>query len=442
MVERIPPQNIEAEQSLLGCLLLDKDAMTKVSDTLRAEDFYREIHSELYDAMVSLYSKHQPIDLLTLTNELQERGKLEFVGGRSYVVELSTVVPSAAHITHYANIISRKATLRRLIQSASDIVEESYVESKDVDVILDESEQKLFSVSQRYLKHVFIPIQTLLGDAFERIDQLHKHKGQLRGIATGFSDLDHYLAGLQRSDLVILAARPSIGKTTLALDIIRNVARTTPVGLFTIEMSREEVTDRFLAAEAGVSLWKMRTGRLSSEGEFNDFDKIATALDSLAKTKIFIDDSSGPTVLQMRAMARRLQAEHGLGLIVVDYLQLIRSNKNYDNPVQQITEISRNLKGLARELNIPVLALSQLSRAVESRPDQRPKLSDLRDSGSIEQDADVVMFIYREDKVKRDSEKKNVAEIMISKHRNGPTGEVELYFDEDNVSFKNLAKNF
>ena len=367
---------------------------------------------------------------------------MDTVGGISYLTSLINSVPTAAHAVNYGKIVQRKKVLRDLIDTAHNIIGLGYQEEEELDTLLDQAEQKLFSVSQRSIQQNFLGIDKSLHDAFERLDRLHKGDGTTRGLATGFIDLDNITAGLQKSNLVILAARPSIGKTTLALDIIRNVARTTPVGLFTIEMSREEVTDRFLAAEAGVSLWKMRTGRLSSEGEFNDFDKIATALDSLAKTKIFIDDSSGPTVLQMRAMARRLQAEHGLGLIVVDYLQLIRSNKNYDNPVQQITEISRNLKGLARELNIPVLALSQLSRAVESRPDQRPKLSDLRDSGSIEQDADVVMFIYREDKVKRDSEKKNVAEIMISKHRNGPTGEVELYFDEDNVSFKNLAKNF
>ena len=308
--------------------------------------------------------------------------------------------------------------------------------------LLDQAEQRLFSVSQRSVQQNFLGLEKSLHDAFERLDRLHKGDGALRGVPTGFVDLDAKLAGLQKSNLVILAARPSMGKTSLALDIVREVGKIVPVGFFTIEMSREEVTDRLIAAEAGVSLWKMRTGRLSSEGEQNDFEKIAVALDSLAKTKIFIEDSPSPTVMQMRAMARRLQAEHGLGLIVVDYLQLINATKNYDSMVHQISEISRNLKSLARELSVPVLALSQLNRAVESRPDQRPKLSDLRDSGGIEQDADVVLFIYREDKVKRDIEKKNIAEMLIAKHRNGPTGEVELYFDEEHVSFKNLARNF
>jgi len=440
--DKLPPQNIEAEKSLLGSLLMDKEAINRVADFLSSDDFYGRAHQLIYEAIFRLYEKREPIDLLSVSNILREGGNMDTVGGISYLTSLINSVPTAAHAVNYGKIVQRKKVLRDLIDTAHNIIGLGYQEEEELDTLLDQAEQKLFSVSQRSIQQNFLGIDKSLHDAFERLDRLHKGDGTTRGLATGFIDLDNITAGLQKSNLVILAARPSIGKTTLALDIIRNVARTTPVGLFTIEMSREEVTDRFLAAEAGVSLWKMRTGRLSSEGEFNDFDKIATALDSLAKTKIFIDDSSGPTVLQMRAMARRLQAEHGLGLIVVDYLQLIRSNKNYDNPVQQITEISRNLKGLARELNIPVLALSQLSRAVESRPDQRPKLSDLRDSGSIEQDADVVMFIYREDKVKRDSEKKNVAEIMISKHRNGPTGEVELYFDEDNVSFKNLAKNF
>lgn len=440
--DKLPPQNIEAEKSLIGSLLLDKEAINRVADFLQAQDFYGRNHQLIYEAILKLYEKREPIDLLSLSNILKEGGNLETVGGISYLTTLVNSVPTSAHVANYGKIVQRKKILRDLIDSAHHIIGMGYQEDEDVDELLDKAEQKLFSVSQRSVQQNFTGLDKSLHEAFERLDRLHKGDGALRGVPTGFIDLDNITAGLQKSNLVILAARPSMGKTSLALDIVRSVGRKVPVGLFTIEMSREEVTDRFIAAEAGVSLWKMRTGKLSSEGDQNDFEKIAIALDNLSKCKIFIDDSSSPSVLQMRAMARRLQAEHGLGLIVVDYLQLINATKTYDSMVHQISEISRNLKALARELSVPVLALSQLNRAVESRPDQRPRLADLRDSGGIEQDADVVLFIYREDKVKPESEKKNVAEIMIAKHRNGPTGEVELFFDEDHVSFKNLARNF
>ncbi len=440
--DKLPPQNIEAEKSVLGSILLDKESINRIVDFLNPEDFYSRAHQLIFENVISLYEKREPIDLLNLSNKLKNAGHLETIGGVSYLTSLVSSVPTAAHIVSYGKIVQRKKILRDLIDSAHNIIGMGYQEDEDVEDLLDRAEQKLFAVSQRSVQQNFMSIDASLHDAFDRLDKLHKGDGALRGVSTGFVDLDNILAGLQRSNLVILAARPSMGKTSLALDIIRAASREVPVGFFTIEMSREEVTDRLIASEAGVSLWKMRTGRLSSEGENNDFQKIAQALDSLSKAKIFIEDSSSPSVLQMRAMARRLQAEHGLGLIVIDYLQLISATKNYDSMVHQVSEISRNLKGLARELNVPVLALSQLNRAVETRPDQRPKLADLRDSGGIEQDADVVLFIYREDKVKPDSEKKNVAEILISKHRNGPTGEVELFFDEDHVSFKNLARNF
>lgn len=441
-LDKLPPQNLEAEKSLIGSILLDKESINRVADMLEPGDFYNRAHQMIYEGILKLYENRAPIDLLSLSDTLASMGHLEMIGGIGYLTSLVNAVPTSAHIVHYAQIVQRKKTLRDLIDSAHSIIGMGYQEDEDVEGLLDQAEQRLFSVSQRSVQQNFLGLDKSLHDAFERLDRLHKGDGALRGVPTGFVDLDSKLAGLQKSNLVILAARPSMGKTSLALDIVREVGKHVPVGFFTIEMSREEVTDRLIAAEAGVSLWKMRTGRLSSEGEQNDFEKIAVALDSLAKTKIFIEDSPSPTVMQMRAMARRLQAEHGLGLIVVDYLQLINATKNYDSMVHQISEISRNLKSLARELSVPVLALSQLNRAVEARPDQRPKLSDLRDSGGIEQDADVVLFIYREDKVKRDSEKKNIAEILIAKHRNGPTGEVELYFDEDHVSFKNLARNF
>lgn len=440
----LPPQNLEAEKSLLGSLLLDKESINKVVDFLKPEDFYGRAHQIIYDHILKLFEKREPIDILSLSSKLTESNQLDTIGGVGYLTSLVNSVATAAHIENYGKIIERKKVLRDLIDTAHNIVNLGFKEDEDIESILDKAEQRLFSVSQRSIQQNFSPLDASLHEAFERLDKLHKNDGVMRGVPTGFYDLDEMTAGLQKSDLIILAARPSLGKTTLAMDIARNVATQSkvPVGIFSIEMSKEQVVDRLIASEANVSLWKMRTGRLSSEGENNDFQKIAIALDSLSKVKIYIDDTPSPTVLQMRAMARRLQAEHGLGLLIVDYLQLISSNRHYESQVQQITEISRNLKALARELNIPVLAISQLSRASEMRTDQRPKLSDLRDSGSIEQDADLCLLMYREDKVKKESDKKNIAEIIVAKHRNGPTGHFELFFDEDQVSFKNLAKNF
>ena len=443
ITDKLPPQNIEAEKSLLGSLLLDKDSYNKIIDFLSPADFYSRSHQIIYEKVLSLAEKREPIDIINLSNILKDSGQLENVGGLGYLSSLVNAVTTSAHIASHAKIVQRKKVLRDMISAAHDIIGLGYTEDEDVDILLDQAEQKLFSISQKSVSKSFEPLNESLKEAFERLDRLHRDDGTMRGVPTGFYDLDNILAGLQKSDLVVLAARPSLGKSTLALDIARNVAGKAglPVGFFTLEMSRDQVVDRLISAEANVGAWELRTGRLSSEGEGNDFEKIMVALDNLSQVPIFIDDTPSPTVLQLRAMARRLQAEHGLGLIVIDYLQLIQPQKSYDSSVQQITEISRNLKGLARELNVPVLALSQLNRAVESRPDQRPKLSDLRESGAIEQDADVVMFIYREDRVKKDSEKKNIAEIMIAKHRNGPVGEAELYFDDRRVTFKNLAKN-
>ncbi|MBI4708891.1 MAG: replicative DNA helicase [Candidatus Portnoybacteria bacterium] len=441
-LEKIPPQNIEAEQSVLGSLMLDKNAIIKIADILRPGDFYRQVHNTIFETMIELYEKGEPIDLLSLTNRLEERVNLEEIGGPSYLTSLVNTVPTAAHILHYARIVHRKKILRDLIDAAQHISQLGFSEEAEIEHILDEAEQRIFSISQKSLSQEFIPVKSALEEAFERIDKLHKGEGAMRGVPTGFNELDNYLSGLQKSDLVILAARPSIGKTSLALDIVRNVAikQKIPVGMFSLEMSRHDLVDRLLAAEAGVDLWKLRTGKLSSEGLDNDFTRIQEAMSGLAQAPIFIDDAPSPTVLQMRTMARRLQSEHGLGLITIDYLQLIQPRTNSENIVQQITEISRSLKGLARELEVPVLALSQLSRAVESRPDQIPRLADLRESGSIEQDADVVLFIYREDKVKKDSGRPNIADIFIAKHRNGPIGKAELYFNESQASFKNLER--
>lgn len=443
-MEKIPPQNIEAEQSVLGCLMLDKNAIVKVADLLRPGDFYRDVHNLIFEAMIELYEKGEPIDLLSLANRLEEKGVLEEIGGPAYLTSLVNLVPTAAHVAHYAKIVHRKNVLRSLIQASQEISQLGFSENGEIENILDEAEQKVFRISQRSISQEFLPVREALEEAFERIEKLHHGEGALRGVATGFHDLDNYLSGLQKSDLIILAARPSLGKTAMALDIVRHIAikQNVPVGIFSLEMSKHDVVDRLLAAEAAVDLWKLRTGRLSSEGLDNDFSRLQEAMSSLSQAPIFIDDAPSPTVIQMRTMGRRLQAEHKLGLLVIDYLQLVQPRTSYESMVQQITEVSRSLKGLARELEVPVLAISQLSRAVEARPDQVPRLADLRESGSIEQDADVVMFIYREDKVKKDSARPNIADIFIAKHRNGPIGKVDLYFNESQVSFKNLERHF
>ncbi|USN53776.1 MAG: replicative DNA helicase [Candidatus Nomurabacteria bacterium] len=438
--EIIPPQNIEAEQATLGSLLIDKDAIIKIADQLRPEDFYKDTHRMIFEAMLELYAKQEPIDILSLTNRLNERKQLEMIGGRSYLAELSNAVATASNIVHHSNIVQRKATLRRLIGASQEINALGYKETDEVDILLDQAEQRLFEVSQKYMRQQFISLQSALSDAFERIDELHKQSGTLRGLPTGYTDLDNILAGLQRSDLIILAARPSVGKTSLAMDLARNVAIKSkqPVGIFSLEMSKEQLVDRMICAEAGVSLWKMRTGKLSSDEQDDDFPRIGHAIGTLSEAQIFIDDSAVTSVMEMRTKARRLKTEHGLGLLVVDYLQLMEGRVDSESRVQQVAEITRGLKGIAKELDVPVLALSQLSRAVESRTPPIPKLADLRESGSIEQDADVVMFIYREALYKPETDRRNVAEIHIAKHRNGPTGIVQMFFDENTVSFKNL----
>jgi len=439
-LEHLPPQNLEAEQSVLGSLLINKDAIVKIADKLSSFDFYRDVHGSIFQCMLELYENREPIDILSLTNKLEEKNLLEKIGGRTYLATLANAVPTAAHIITYAEIVRKKATLRRLINAATEITTLGYKEEvEDVSQLLDQAEQKLFSVSQHFLKNVFIPISSVLGEAFERIDELHKQSGQLRGLPTGFYDLDNILAGLQKSDLIIIAARPSMGKTSLVLDIARQTAtkHKATVGLFSLEMSKEQLVDRLLCAEADVDLWKMRTGRLSNRENDDDFPRIGHAMGALSEANIYIDDSATANVMELRTKARRLQAEAGLNLIIIDYLQLMEG-RSQENRVQEIAEITRSLKGLARELNIPVIALSQLSRAVEQRPNAIPKLSDLRESGSIEQDADVVLFIYREEMYKRDSSRKGIADIIVAKHRNGPTGLVNLYFDETKASFKNL----
>ncbi len=435
---RIPPQQLEAEQAVLGSMLIDRDAVIRIADTLIPEDMYADKHRFIYDAMLTLYQRHDPIDIVALSNLLEERKQLDTVGGRSFLVSLSNAVPTAANIVQYAQIVQKKATLRRLLDAAGTMLQLGYEETEDVSALLDKAEQSIFNVSQRYLRQNFINIRDVLDQAFDRIDQLHHDSGQLRGVPTGFTKLDSLLGGLQKSDLIILAARPSVGKTSLALDIGRNVAVKTkqPVGIFSLEMSKEQLVDRLLVAQADVDLWKMRTGRLKDD---EDFQRIGHAMGMLAEAPIFIDDSASANIMELRTKARRLQAEHkGLGLIIIDYLQLMESRTG-ENRTQEISEITRGLKSIARELNVPVLALSQLSRAVELERPPIPKLAHLRESGSIEQDADVVMFIYRPAVYDRDIEedKKNLAEIIVAKHRNGPTGRVNLSFVDRRASFDN-----
>lgn len=440
---RVPPHNLEAEQSVLGSLMLDKDAIIRVADLVKVGDFYKDDHNRIYEAILALYDEREPIDVLSLANRLEERGLLDRVGGSGYLASLVNSVPTASNIVHYAKLVQKKALLRRLITSATEIVEMGYTEGEDVQAVLDDAEQKIFQVSQKYIQQDFVPIKSILEVAFERIDELHKSDQTMRGVPTHFADLDNLLAGLQKSDLVILAARPSVGKTSLALDIARQVGvyAKIPVGVFSLEMSADQLIDRMLSAQASVDLWRLRTGKLRSEGTGNDFEKISDAMGVLSEAPIYIDDTGSLNIMEMRTMARRLQAEHNLGLIIIDYLQLMEGrSRSGDNRVQEISEISRGLKQLARELNIPIIALSQLSRAVESRPDQKPKLSDLRESGSIEQDADVVMFLYREDRVKQDTPNKNIVDIIVAKHRNGPVGSVQLYFEENSTTFKSLEK--
>lgn len=437
MIDRVPPQNLEAETSVLGSILLDKEAVVKVADVLVPDDFYSDAFRIIFEEMLWLYEHHQPIDIITLTNKLEEKGKLDEIGGAALLSQLANSVPSAAHVVNYAKIVSDKALLRRAITAASEVIQLAYTSTEDPEEVLDKAEQKIFSVSERHFKENFTSIKTVLTDSFDRIDELHKDKDKLRGIPTGFANLDGILAGLQPSDLVIVAGRPSVGKTAFTLNIAHNVAvkEQIPVAIFSLEMSKEQLVDRMLASEAGIDSWKLRTGNLDD----NDFLKINHALGALAEAPLYIDDSSIINVMEMRTKARRLQSEHGLGLIIIDYLQLMSGN-NPENRVQEVSAISRALKGLARELNVPVVALSQLSRAVESRPSKVPMLSDLRESGSIEQDADVVMFVYREEVYDEETTRKNITDILVRKHRNGPIGQAELYFNKETQTLRSVDK--
>ncbi|HTG71716.1 MAG TPA: replicative DNA helicase [Candidatus Udaeobacter sp.] len=427
MFDRVPPQNLEAEQAVIGAILLQAEALITAMERVRSEDFYSGPHRLIYEAMVEIAENNQPVDLVTLTAHLQDQQLLEEIGGVSYLAKLANSVPTAANVDYYAQIVEEKSMLRRLIRTATNIVSDGYANSEDVGVLLGDAEKKILEISNRRSGSGFISIRDVLMEVFEKVEQLYADKGGTTGIPSGFTDLDRMTAGFQRSDLIIVAARPSVGKTAFALNIAQNVgvrARET-VAIFSLEMSAAQLVQRMICAEANVDAQRMRTGHL----EGDDWEKLTMAIGSLSEAQIFIDDTPGITVAEIRAKCRRLKKEKGLGMILIDYLQLISGRgKAGENRQQEVSEISRTLKQIARELEVPVIALSQLSRGVEQRQDKRPMMSDLRESGSIEQDADIVSFLYRDDYYDKESEKKDIIEIIIAKQRNGPVGTVELVF--------------
>lgn len=434
-IERLPPQNLEAEQSVLGSLLIDRDAIIRIAAMIRPDDFASAANGTIYQAILDLYNRREPADFITLQDELARRKHLDDIGGIAYLSALASAVPTAVHVEYYAKIVERTATLRRLIDAGTEIVKIAYDEGVDTEDALDAAEKAIFDVTERRITKDFVSIAEVLDQFFDRLNYIDQHRGEVVGVPTGFSDLDQLTGGLQRSDLIILAARPSVGKSAFSLGMAYGAAVThgKTVGIFTLEMSAEQLVQRLLSTETGVDSHRLRLGHIN-DGEW---DRISRAFGRLGEANIFIDDTAGASIMDVRSKARRLQAEHGLDLLIVDYLQLM-SGKRSENRVQEISEISRGLKGLARELNVPVVALSQLSRAVETRADHRPMLSDLRESGSIEQDADIVMFIFREDVYDDDTEKKGIAEIIVAKHRNGPVGSVHLRFFSQTARFADL----
>lgn len=438
----VPPHSLEAEKSTIGALLIDKDAVLKVSDFLKPEDFYHDSHSLIYQAILDLYDKRVPVDLVTLSNALEDRKQLKVIGGSSYLALLANEVPTSTHIFQYGTIVKEKSTLRKLILAGDTIKGLGYREDEEIEELIDRAEKSLFEVAQTFVSDRFVHIKDVLNKTYEKISDLHdpEAKEKYRGIPTGFHALDNLLSGFQPSDLVILAARPSMGKTAFALNIAQNIAKKgKSVGVISLEMSKEQLVERMFCSLLSVDSWKMRTGRLTDD----DFSKIGAVMDEMNTMKIFIDDSIGFTVGELKAKARRLKMENGLDFLVIDYLQLMSgsSKGNQFNRVQEISEISRALKALARDLSIPILALSQLSRAVEMRPSKVPQLSDLRESGAIEQDADVVLMMYREDYYEEDTDRKGVTDLYIRKHRNGPIGHVELAFKKEQMKFLDLEKN-
>lgn len=440
MIERVPPQNIEAEQAVLGAMLIKKEAIAEASQILKPEDFYREAHRLVFENMLSLFNRNEAVDLITVTEELRKNGQLEKAGGIAFVTSLANAVPTAANIEYHARIVKEKSHLRSLINAATEIAALAYEDTDDVVELMDRSEKLILEAAAQQNSNAFVPIKEILLSTFARIEKLYESKGGLTGLSSGFKDLDKLTSGLQASDLILVAARPSMGKTAFTLNIATHVAvrEKKPVAFFSLEMSKEQLVQRMLCAEGGIDSQRLRIGQLEDE----DWTRLISAADRLNSAPIFIDDTPGITIMELRSKARRLKAEHDLQLIVIDYLQLMqgRSNKNGDNRQQEISEISRSLKALARELNVPVIALSQLSRSVESRQVKKPMLSDLRESGSLEQDADIVMFLYREDYYDPDTDQKNITDVIIAKHRNGPVDTIQLFFHKQFTKFADLSR--
>ncbi len=433
--DRIPPHNSEAETAILGAILIDKDAIAELTQKVKTDYFYDPIHQDIFSAMVDLYEARKPIDVLSLSNELKKKNLLQRVGGGTFLTSLATSVPTSAHVEHYAEIVKDAYIRRRLITIGKDLTEMAFVEGEEASIVLDQAEQQIFQISDANTKQGFIHIKETLAESFDKLDEIQKRGDALRGLETGFVDLDFMLSGLQQSNLVIIAARPGQGKTAFMVNIAQHIAVNTkiPVGIFSLEMSKEELVDRLLVSQANIDAWKLKTGKLHEE----DFEKLSMAMGELADAPIFIDDTPGITVSEIRTKARRLQAEHGVKLIIVDYLQLVNPGKKIENRVQEVSYISQNMKNLARELRIPVIAASQLSRAVEQRSGGKPQLADLRESGAIEQDADVVMFLYAKEE---EFTPERVVNILVAKHRNGPVGEKELLFKGDRIRFYNLER--
>jgi len=435
--DKIVPQNIDAEQALLGALLIDPDTVVQVATVVQPEDFYVQRHGWIYDAIRHLHDQRRPVDFLTVNDELERRGQLQDVGGAAFLSSLINAVPSAVHGLRYAQIVQRTSTLRQLIGAAGQIARLAYEDAQDLEEIVDQSEQLIFSISERRLERDLLPIRSIMRGVMDELDLLHQRKGEVLGVPTGFKTLDKLLGGMQRSDLLILAARPGMGKTSLALSMALNAAKkhAARVAIFSLEMSNEQLVQRLLSQEARIDSQRLRLGQIQDE----EWGRVAAAAGVLSECPIYIDDSAAVSPFDLRTKARRLHAEHGIDLLIVDYMQLMHSGTRNENRVQEISFISRSLKQLARELKVPLVALSQLSRQVENRADKRPQLADLRESGSIEQDADVVMFVFREEEYKEDTERKNIAEIIVSKHRHGPTGSVDLFFNKPFTQFDELA---
>ncbi len=440
MIERIPPQNIEAEQAVLGSMLIEKEAIARVTEFLKGRDFYRDAHKVIFEAMLELFGSGEAVDIVTLTEELKKRGKLEDVGGIAYITSLSNSVPTAANVVYYGKIVEEKSLLRGLINASTEIAEMSYEGSEDAKNIVDRAEKLILEVSENKGTRDFTPISDIVIGAFDKIEELYKSKGSITGLSSGFKDLDRLTSGLQPSDLILVAARPSMGKTAFTLNIASHVGirEKQTVAFFSLEMSKEQLVQRMLCAEAPIDSQRLRIG----EVEEKDWPKIIQAADKLSSAPIFIDDTPGITVMEMRAKARRLKKESDLKLIIIDYLQLMQGSgkNNGDNRQQEISEISRSLKALAREMDVPIIALSQLSRSVETRQVKKPMLSDLRESGSLEQDADIVAFLYREDYYNPDAENKNVTDVIIAKHRNGPVDTIQLFFHKQFTKFCDLSR--